>query len=55
MRPYLLPLLAETYGQGGRADAGLRILTEALASVQNTGERWWEAELYRLKGALLLM
>jgi predicted ATPase len=30
-------------------------LAEALATMQNTGERWWEAELYRLKGKLLLI
>jgi len=30
------------------------VLTEALALVDTTGERWYEPELYRLKGALLL-
>jgi predicted ATPase len=30
------------------------VLTEALAAVHNTGERQHEAELHRLKGALLL-
>ena len=30
------------------------LLTEALALVDTTGERWYEAEMYRLKGALLL-
>jgi len=30
------------------------MLDEALAAVQKTGERWWEAELYRLKGELIL-
>jgi predicted ATPase len=28
-------------------------LAEALALVDKTGERWWEAELHRLKGELL--
>jgi predicted ATPase len=32
----------------------LRVLDEALMTVRDTGERWWEAELYRLKGELLL-
>jgi class 3 adenylate cyclase/predicted ATPase len=54
VRPYLLPLLAETYAQGGRVDEGLRVLDQALVSVHTTGERWWEAELHRLKGELLL-
>jgi predicted ATPase len=50
----LLPLLAETYGRGGQAEEGWRVLTEALAAAYNTGERWWEAELDRLQGELLL-
>jgi len=54
-RPYYLALLAEGYGKGGQAEAGLRVLAEALAVVDSdTGERFWEAELYRLKGELLL-
>ena len=30
------------------------MLTEALTLMDTTGERWYEPELYRLKGALLL-
>ena len=47
-------MLAEAYGQGGQAEEGLRVLTEALAIMEHTGERRHEAELYRLKGELLL-
>jgi predicted ATPase len=32
----------------------LRVLAEALAAVQKTGECFYEAELYRLQGELLL-
>jgi predicted ATPase len=53
-RPYFLALLAEAYGQAGQPEAGLTILTEALTLVAATEEWWWEAELYRLQGALLL-
>jgi predicted ATPase len=53
-RPYWLALLAEAYGQVGRAEEGLTALAEALAVVDKTGERWYEAELYRLKGELTL-
>jgi TOMM system kinase/cyclase fusion protein len=53
-RPYFLALLAEAYGRGGQAEERLSILDEALAAVQKTGERWCEAELYRLKGELVL-
>jgi predicted ATPase len=34
--------------------AGLTVLAEALMLVDKTGERWYEPEIYRLKGALLL-
>jgi len=37
----------------GQRDEGLRLVTEALERTQS-GERSWEAELYRLKGELLL-
>jgi predicted ATPase len=53
-RPHFLALFAEAYGQVGQTEAGLTALAEALAAVHNTGERWWEAELYRLQGELLL-
>jgi class 3 adenylate cyclase/predicted ATPase len=55
IRPYQLALLAEAYGKGGQAEEGMHALVEALTIVDNkTGERRWEAELYRLKGQLTL-
>jgi predicted ATPase/DNA-binding winged helix-turn-helix (wHTH) protein len=53
-QPYYLSLLAEAYGQAGAPEAGLQFVVKALTLVAETEERWWEAELYRLKGALLL-
>jgi predicted ATPase len=53
-RPYFLALLAEASGQAGQPEAGLTALDTALKLVVATEERWWEAELYRLQGALLL-
>lgn len=53
-RPYFLGLLAEAYGTGGHVAEGLNVVTEALAVVDKTGEHLWEAELYRLKGELML-
>ena len=38
----------------GQASEGLGLLAEALMAVSHCGERFWEAELYRLKGELLL-
>jgi predicted ATPase len=49
-----LPWLAEAYGKVGQVEEGLTVLAEALAIVKKNGERWWGAELYRLKGELLL-
>ncbi len=53
-RPGFLALLAEAYGKVGQAEEGLSALAEALTLVNKTGERWYEAELYRLKGTLTL-
>ena len=47
--------MAEAYGKLGQAEEGLALLAEALASAYSSGERYYEAELYRLKGELLLM
>jgi predicted ATPase len=55
MLPYFMYLLAEAYGRFGLAKEGLRILTEAQAAIESSGERWYEAELQRLKGALILL
>lgn len=52
--PYFLALLAEAYGQAGQPEVGLQVLAEAYTLVAATEERWWEAELYRLQGELLL-
>ena len=53
-RPYFLALLTEAYGRAGQTEEGLRVLAEALAAMDQKGERWWEAELQRLQGTLLL-
>jgi predicted ATPase len=53
-RPYLLAMLAEAYARCGRPDDGLQALAEALRLVETTGERVFAAEIYRLKGQLLL-
>ena len=53
-QPRFRALLAELYGKVGQTEAGLTVLTEVLANVHNTGLCYCEAELYRLKGVLLL-
>jgi predicted ATPase len=47
-------LLAAAYGRAGQTEEGLSILAEALAVTNKTGERFYEAEVYRLKGILTL-
>jgi predicted ATPase len=51
---YWLALLAEVYGTVGEVKEGLGRLREALVVMEESGERLWEAELYRLTGELLL-
>ncbi len=53
-RPHYLALLAEAYGKAGQTEEGLTLLDEALAEVDKSGERFYEAELYRLYGELTL-
>jgi len=53
-RPYTLGLLAETYAQHGQPEAGLTALAEGLAMTRGFVEYWYEAELHRLHGALLM-
>ena len=53
-RPHFLSMLAEVHRSLGQPEAGLTALSEALALVETTGERYYEAELHRLKGELLL-
>ncbi len=51
---HLYALLAEVYGIAGQIEKGLSAVTEGLRAVDKTGECFYEAELYRLKGELLL-
>jgi predicted ATPase/DNA-binding XRE family transcriptional regulator/energy-coupling factor transporter ATP-binding protein EcfA2 len=54
MRPHFLALLAEASAPARRDDRGLPLLDEALALCQSTGESYYEAEIYRLKGERLV-
>ncbi len=53
--PYYLSLLAHVCGKAGRAEEGLASIDEALSEACTHNERWWDAELHRLRGELLLM
>jgi len=51
---YHLALLAGGYARAERPDEGLAVLRDAFAYIENTGERYYEAEIHRLQGELLL-
>ncbi len=50
-----LASFAEACRNAGESEEGLRVIAEALALVEETGERHFEADLYLRKGELLLM
>ena len=54
IRSHFLGLLAELYQGAGQPMEGLAAIEEAFTVAKETGERMWEADLYRLKGDLLL-
>jgi predicted ATPase len=53
-QPTFLALLAEAYRHAGQSAEGFAVLADALTRVDKTRERWWGAELHRLRGELLL-
>jgi predicted ATPase len=52
--PYFLTLLAEAYGAVCQPEAGLRLLDEARTVMNSTQERFYEAEVHRVQGTLVL-
>jgi len=52
--PYFTALLATACEIAGRIEEASTLLDDALQMVDRTGERWFAAELNRLKGQLLL-
>src|SRR5262249_33033419 len=52
--PYYLSMLGDAYTQAGRFADAHKALDEGLAVAEMNDDRFQEAELYRLKGELLL-
>ena len=52
--PYYLGVLAAAYARARRPVEALPLLTDAFELVEETGERWFEAELHRRKGEVVL-
>ena len=53
-KPSWLALLAEAQRATGHIDEAWTLLAEAFSAIEGSEERFWEAELYRLRGELLL-
>jgi predicted ATPase/DNA-binding winged helix-turn-helix (wHTH) protein len=53
-RPTFLGILAGVYDQLGRSDEAMAAVNEAFSLGEQTGLHYWDAELQRLKGTLLL-
>ena len=51
----LISLMAVAFGQHGDVDKGLELMDELLRRSERDDVHWWEAELHRVKGELLLM
>jgi DNA-binding winged helix-turn-helix (wHTH) protein/predicted ATPase len=54
IQPFFLAALAEAASRGCQIPEGLAAVAEGLELTQRTGERFYEAELHRLKGTLTL-
>ena len=52
--PYFCTLLADVSAHLGYTEDGLQALAETHTLVEQHDERWWEAEICRLRGVLLL-
>jgi len=52
--PSLEAALAEAEASAGETDAGLRRLDGALAELEHTEQRWYEAEMHRIRAEILL-
>ena len=52
--PYYCTVLADVADHLGHQEDGLQALAEAHILVEQHDERWWEAEITRLRGVLLL-
>ena len=53
-RPYFLALLADAERRQKRCAAGMQMLDEGLAVVEELSDKFYEAEIHRLKGELIL-
>jgi class 3 adenylate cyclase/predicted ATPase len=53
-QPYQLAVVSEVLCRAGDHNGAMSALAEAQTAMEATSQRWWEAEIHRLKGVLLL-
>jgi DNA-binding SARP family transcriptional activator/transcriptional regulator with XRE-family HTH domain len=51
--PYYLSMLARACAAAGKPDEGLAAIEQGLTESLQNSERWWDAELHRLRGELM--
>jgi DNA-binding SARP family transcriptional activator len=51
--PYYFSLLARAYASAGQPEEGLEAIEQGLSESLHNDERWWDAELHRLRGKLI--
>ena len=54
LAPYRLGRAVAAFLEAGEIEGGMALLAEAILAMEAGGERWYEAELFRFKGLLLL-
>ncbi len=53
--PSFLSFLAKAYADNGQFDHAETCISDAIAAVETTKERWWEAEIHRAAGEIKLL
>jgi predicted ATPase len=53
-RPKLLSYLAKAYADVGRLNEAWQCINEATTAIETTNERWWESEVHRIAGEIVL-
>ena len=53
--PFFLSSLAHAHAELGQFDDAWRCISEAMTAVETTKERWFEAEIHRMAGEIVLM
>ena len=53
--PFFVTLLSQRLVKTGAVAEAIATLADAIAQTERTGEAWWQPEMYRMRGELMLM